>query len=127
MRRKGSVGSRQGGWQQAVDVDLAFGAEVDLAVGDGGNGEAKSDAGAVALRVLFGVVKFAAYVGSVESVENGWFVRWLVPILGCRGPDNSVLCAVGGDGRSCAGIEKASSSGSFQFELAVAESEVLYV
>jgi hypothetical protein len=69
------------GWEEAVDIYLAFGAEVNLSVYDRRNGKAKGDAGAVALRVLFRGVELVVYVCGVVGVEDGLAGGRLVPVF----------------------------------------------
>jgi len=82
------------GWEQAVNIDLAFGAEVDLAVSHGGHGETERGAGAVAAGVLLRTVKLMGHVAGVEGVKNGRTARRLVPVFGGGSPDDAIVGAV---------------------------------
>ena len=92
--------------QQAVDFDFTSGAEVDAAVDYDRNNKPGSQGRAVALAVLFRVVDRLAQLGCVEGVDDGVFGIGAVPGFGGDGPDDSILIAVGGDGRGRAGINE---------------------
>src|SRR5690349_3740982 len=92
-----SFGFASCGGEQSVNVDAVLGGDVDAAVGDGGNSEAKGVAGTVAGRILRGIVEFVGNIGGVVGEENGGLVR-AVPNFGGQNPYDAVFGAIRGYG-----------------------------
>ena len=109
--------------KEAVDVYLALGADVDVAVDDGGRGEAESVAGAVARGVLIAAVEGVGYVCGVGCVEDGGLVG-VVAASAAHEPDDGVFVAVGRDDGCGEGVFEAKGAGGFEVETTVFELEV---
>src|SRR5580700_12056404 len=81
--------------QEAVDFYFASCGEVDSAVDDDGDDEARGIRSAIALAVLFRGINWRAEFGGVVGVESCWPVVRAIPGFGGEGPDDGVLVAVG--------------------------------
>jgi hypothetical protein len=81
--------------QEAVDFNLAAGAEVDASADDDGDDEADGHAGAIAGGVLLGGLEWRAEFDGVVGIEYGGLVVCAVPDFGGDGPHNGVFVAVG--------------------------------
>src|SRR5713226_2221397 len=82
---------------------VAASADVDLAVGDGGNGELHREARFIA-RGLGAVPEFCREFGCIKGVKHGWPAAWRLRsavLAAIRGPYNTVSgCTTRGNGRS---------------------------
>src|ERR1700722_17972563 len=107
-------------FEKSVDFDGAADGEINASVDDNRDYEASAVAGAIARAVLFGAVDGRAEFGGVIGVEYGGMIG-AVPGFGGDGPNDGVLCAVGGNGWRGAGIIEFSGGVGVEFQLAVCD------
>ena len=55
----------------SVNIDFAARSNIDVAIGDRGDVESHADRGAIAGRVLLGIVELAGDIRGVDGVEHG--------------------------------------------------------
>src|SRR5258706_11378371 len=93
--------------KQAVDIDLAFRANVYFAVHHGRNVEPQAESRAIARAVLLAVVEFMSDIGRVVGIENRGRVG-RSPAFRAQNPDDAVARSVGRYGWRRARIDELS-------------------